>query len=179
MNKMIIWAMVALSVLSISKANATEDATPYVDGSKSFLEIKDVNRQAEAWAICAATYDYMAGILSETQPARSKQLSELANGAEVAVTMAIVSDGLDPEISQDRFNALWSMAKLSGTELPKTRFTMLAAEAEADTGKNNAVFLKNLTATFEICIRNLEGQQTYIDTWRELAKSGLLQIPIE
>lgn len=178
MTKMLIWAMVALSVLSISQANAAADATPYVDGSKSFLEIKDVNRQAEAWAMCAATYDYMAGILSEAQPARSKQISELANGAEVAVTMAIVSDGLDPEISQDRFNALWSMAKLSGTELPKTRFTMLDAEAEADTG-NNAVFLKNLTATFEICIRNLEGQQMYIDTWRELAKSGLLQIPIE
>ena len=181
MNKMLILAMVALSILSISKANAAEDATPYVDGIKSFLEIKDVNRQVEAWAMCAATYDFMAGILSETQPARSKQLSELANGAEVAVTMAIVSDGLDPEISQDRFNALWSMAKLSGTELPKTRFTMLAAEAEAeaDTGKNNAVFLKNLTATLEICIRNLEGQQMYIDTWRELTKSGLLQIPIE
>lgn len=178
MNKMLIWAVGALSLLSVSQANAATDATPYLDVSNSFLEIKDVNRQAEAWAMCAATYDYMAGILSDTQPARSKQLSELANGAEVAVTMAIVSDGLDSEISQDRFNALWSMAKLSGTELPKTRFTMLAAEAEADTG-NNAVFLKNLTATLEVCIRNLEGQQMYIDTWRELAKSGLLQIPIE
>ncbi len=179
MNKMLILTIVALSVLSISKANAADDAAPYVDGSKSFLEIKDVNRQAEAWAMCAATYDLMAEILSEAQPARSKQLRELVNGAKVAVTMSIVYDGLDPKISPDRFNALWSMAKLSGTELPKTRLTMLAAEAEANTGKNNEVFIRNLTATVEICIRNLEGQQMYIDTWRELAKSGLLQTPKE
>lgn len=179
MNKVMILAIVALSVLSIGEANAVEDATPYVDGSKSFLKIEDVNRQAEAWAMCAATYDTMAEILSKAQPARSQQLSELANGAEVAVTMAIVSDGLDPEISQERFNALWSMGKLSGTELPKTRLTMLAAEAESYTGKDTEVFIRNLTATVEICIRNLEGQQMYIDTWRELAKSGLLQIPKE
>lgn len=179
MNKILIMAMIALSVLSICKANAAEDTTPYVDGSKSFLEIKNVNRQAEAWAMCAATYELMAEILSEAQPARSKQLKELTTGAKVAVTMAIVSNGLDPKISQDRFTALWTMAKLSGTELPKTRSTMLAAEAEANTGKNNGVFIKKLTATIEICIKNLEGQQMYIDTWRELAKSGLLKIPTE
>lgn len=171
--------MIALSVFSISKANADEDATPYVDGSKSFLEIKNVNRQAEAWAMCAATYDFMAELLSDSRPARSKQLNELANGAKVAVTIAIVSDGLNTKISQDRFNALWSMAKLSGTEIPKTKLTMLAADAEASTGKSYDVFVRNLTATLDICIINLEGQQVYIDTWRELAKSGLLQIPKE
>jgi len=180
MNKLTILAIVALSVLSIVKANTVEGATPYVDGSKPFLAIEDVNRQAEAWGMCAATYDFAAKIFSEEQPARSQQLSDLANGAEVAVTMAIVSDGLDPEISQDRFNALWSMAKLSGTEIPKTSMTMLTAEAESYADKNTKlVFLENLSATLEICFKNLEGQQVLIDTWRELAKSGLLQVPRE
>jgi hypothetical protein len=168
-----------LVALSVCDANANEKISPYVDGSKSFLEIKDVNRQAEAWAMCAATYDVMAEILSESQPARSQQLKELANGAEVTVTMAIVSDGLTPDITQDRFNALWSMAQLSGTELPRTRRTMLAADEESSAGEKAKEFFSNLSATMEICFKNLEGQQMYIDLWRELAKSGLLQMPKE
>lgn len=177
MRKIMIAVMFSLAVVTIGKVYAEVKNRSYVDGSKSFLEIKDVNRQAEAWALCAATYDVMAEILSEAQPARSQQLRELANGAEVAVTMAIVMDGLDSEISKERFNALWAMAKLAGKELPRTRQTMLAAEAESYQNKGAEVFLGNLSATIEVCFKNLEGQQMYIDTWREMAKSGLLQLP--
>lgn len=180
MKKLTISALVALSVLAIGPAKTVEGATPYVDGSKPFIAIEDVNRQAEAWAMCAATYDFAAKIFAEEQPARSQQLNELGNGAEVAVTMAVFSGGLDPEISQERFNALWSVAKLSGTEIPKTRMTILAAEEESYAGNNNkVVFLENISATIEVCLKNLEGQQMLIDTWRELAKSGLLQVPKE
>ena len=178
-EKLAIFVIIFVGAWTVCDANAAEKVAPYVDGSKSFLEIKDVNRQAEAWAMCAATYDVMAEILSKSQPARSQQLKELANGAEVTVTMAIVSDGLTPDISQERFNALWSMAKLAGTELPSTRRTMLAADAELSSGKEAEEFLGNLSATMEICFKNLEGQQMYIDLWRELAKSGLLQLPKE
>jgi hypothetical protein len=61
-----------------------------------------------------------------------------------------------------------------------TQRTWLAAEAEASTGKQNAkAFLDNLSATISVCGENLEGQQLYIDTWRELVKSGLLKLPNE
>ena len=174
--------MLALTlVITIGQISAEERGASYVDGSKYFLEIKNKNRQAEAWAMCSATYDAMAELLSEAQPARSQELKELANGAKIAVTMSLMSDCLnDPEITPERFNSLWKIAKLLGSELPKTRQTMLAAEAESAAGKKNAkIFIANLSATLAVCFKNLEGQQMYIDIWRELAKSGLLKLPDE
>ena len=129
--------------------------------------------------MCAATYDVMAQILSKLQPARAQQLRDLAKGAKVTAIMTIASDGLDPGITQERFNALWAMAKLAGTELSSTRRTMLAADAESSTDKEAEVFIGNLSATMEICFKNLRGQRMYIDSWRELAKSGKLQLPKE
>ena len=179
MEKLAIVTILFVGALTIGEVNAAENFTPYVDGSKTFLEIKDVNRQAEAWAMCAATYDVMAQILSEFQPARAEQLRDLAKGAKVTVIMAIASDGLDPDITQERFNALWAMAKLGGTELSSTMRTMLAADAKSSIGKEAEVFIGNLSATMEICFKNLRGQRMYIDSWRELAKSGKLQLSKE
>jgi len=179
MEKLAIVTILFVGALTIGEASATENLTPYVDGSKSFLEIKDVNRQAEAWAMCAATYDVMAQVLSEFQPARAQQLGDLAKGAKVTVIMTIASDGLDLDMTQERFNALWAMAKLAGKELSSTKRTMLAADAELSTGEESEVFIGNLSATMEICFKNLEGQRMYIDSWRELAKSGKLQLPKE
>ena len=178
-KKLAIITILFVGALTVGGANAAENLTPYVDGSKSFLEIKDVNRQAEAWAMCAATYDVMAQILSEFQPERAQQLRDLAKGAKVTMIMTIASDGLDPDITQERFNVLWATAKLEGTELSSTRRTMLAADAESSTGKDAEVFIGNLSATMEICFKNLRGQRMYIDSWRELAKSGKIQLPKE
>lgn len=178
MNKKNSWLYVsALLLISIESASASGPGVSYVDGTKRFVEIADVNRQAEAWALCAATYDFLAETLSEIKPAQSKQFSEVANGAEAAIIMAIIMNGLDPEISPERFNALLAMAKLSGTELPKTRKTMLDAELESTSKNEESKFIANLSATAEVCMKNLPDQQNYIDLWRELAKSGLLKLP--
>ena len=88
-NKLKVWVILALLSVAAGNVNAEESGTSYVDVTKSFLEIKDINRQAEVWAMCAATYDTMAEFLSEAQPARSKQLKQLANGADVAVIMSM------------------------------------------------------------------------------------------
>jgi hypothetical protein len=156
-----------------SQLYAESNGKPYLDGSKPFLEIQDTNRQAEAWAMCAATYDITAELLFKSNPARARQIKDLGNGAKMAVTMSQVINDLSENITQEKFNAVWVMAKLSMTELPKTRTTMLLAEAESNPDKS--AFMSNLNATLEVCIKNLEAQQMYIDTWRELAKSGLLQ----
>ena len=55
-------------------------AEAYVGGSKPFIAIKDANREADAWAICAASFDVTAEVLAGlSQPAQSKQLQELAS----------------------------------------------------------------------------------------------------
>ncbi len=38
-------------------------------------------------------------------------------------------------------------------------------------------FAEKVAATVKICMANFEGQQGYIDSWHELAKSGLLTVP--
>jgi len=151
----------------------------YVDATKSFLDIKDPHRQAEAWAMCAASYDVMAEILTSTAPARAKQLADLANGAELAVIISMIANKLDKDMSPEKFNSLWSFSKISGAELPKTRRTILLAKFESDKSEGAVVFVADVSKTVEVCAANLEAQQTYIDIWRELATSGLLQMPAE
>lgn len=149
----------------------------YVDGSKPFLEIKDVHRQAEAWGTCSATYDVMSMLLAESNPAQAKQYSDLGNGASMAVVMAHVADGLSPDISPESFNSLWGYSKTLADSIPETKKTMILAEAESLGESGTEKFIAKLATTLKICMANLEAQQTYIDTWRELAKSGLLTMP--
>jgi hypothetical protein len=156
--------------------NKNNDVRPYVNGEKPFIKIENVNRQAEAWAMCAAVYDIMSQILDDT-PARSQQLQNLANGAQVAVTMTIVSDGLEDANKPDQFEMLWETAKLSGTELPSTRRTAILADLESSSREQREHIFAKLGETLQVCITNLEFQQIYIDLYRELAKSGLLKLP--
>jgi len=53
----------------------------------------------------------------------------------------------------------------------------LLADLEADSSEGNEAFLSDLGKTIEVCALNTEGQQTYIDLYRDLARSGLLTIP--
>ncbi len=153
------------------------DEGTYVDGGKPFLEIRDVNRQAEAWGTCSATYDVMSMLLAESDPAQAKQYSELGYGASLAVVMTHIADGLSADISPERFNSLWSYSQVLGDSIPEASKTTILAEAETLGESGAGTFITKVAATVKICVANLEGQQTYIDTWRELAKSGLLTMP--
>jgi|TARA_B110000908_G_C10192800_1_gene421351 hypothetical protein len=152
---------------------------PYVDGSKLFLSINDTNRQAEAWATCSATYDVMAMLLNESNPAQAQKFKDLGNGASMAVVMTHVTDGYSKDIDQDRFNSLWNYSKTLADSIPETMKTMILADAETLGESGTTVFITKVAATVKVCIANLEGQQVYIDTWRELAKSGWLTMPNE
>jgi len=152
------------------------DDLSYVDGSKPFILIKDINRQAEAWGTCSAAYEVMAVILEST-PAQAKKVKDLGNGASLAVVMSHVSDGLTSDITPEKFTALWAYSKTLADSIPETRKTMILADAEALGNKGAELFANKISATVKVCLSNLEGQQTYIDTWRELAKSGLLKFP--
>jgi len=170
------YILIVSCLFAFSTAHATESLT-YVDGNKPFTAINDVNRQAEAWAACAASYEVMSSLLLEAQPARSQQMKERSNGAKIAVTMTLVIDDLDSDISQVRFNALWEYAKLAGNEWPTTQRTAILVDAEEMGAEGAERFFEKVVATIDICISNLDAQQLYIDSMRELAKSGLLKLP--
>lgn len=168
--------LLILAILVPGTQLFAEEGKSYIDGSISFLEIKDSHRQAEAWAMCSASYDLMAELLEESSPARSRQLSDLANGADLAVIISMVANKINDQMTPEKFDSVWTFSKLSGTELPKTRRTMLLAELESDTSEGSLNFIANLLKTVEVCAGNLKGQQTYIDLWREIAQSGLLKL---
>lgn len=164
----------ALTFLFTLSAYAS-DIESYVDGSKPFIAIKNVNRQGEVWAVCAAAYDVMSEIF-RSQPAQSKKMKELGNGAELAVIMTLVNDGMKKDITSTKFNALWSYAQIAGKEWPKVSMTTILADAEVLGTKGSDKFLDKMTLTVKICMNNIESQQAYIDSWRALAKSGLLKL---
>lgn len=173
MRRVIFLAALLLFIPSVLLA----EARSYVTDSIKIIDIEDVHRESQAWGICAAAYDLLAEIIQESMPARARQLADLANGAELAVTMSMVVDGFDSDITPERFSRLWSFSKLSGAEIPKAMMNTLLADLEEDSSEGNEEFLSDLGKTVEVCILNTEGQQTYIDIYRDFAKSGLLAAP--
>lgn len=151
----------------------------YVDDSIKIIDTADIHREAQAWGICAAAYDLIAEILQESAPARAKLLSDLANGAELAVIISMVTREIDDEMTPEQFNNVWNFSKISGGEIPKTMLNVLLADLEADNSEGKSTFLADLGKTVVVCASNSEGQQAYIDMWRDLAKSGLFQISNE
>ncbi len=165
-----------ISLFGASLASAADDPA-YVDGSKPFVEIEDVNRQAETWAVCAASYDIMSTIMEPKAPDRAKQIADLGMGARVALGMSMVANELEPDISQERFNELWASPSLAMAEMPQVQLNSILSDAESMGTEGAEAFGKKINATVVICIDNLKSQQMYIDTWQQLAESGLLQMP--
>jgi len=177
---MAIRILAILSVCLIYNSVTAQEGESFVDGSKPFLIIEDKNRQAEAWAACAATFEIFSEFYANDKPNVSTQLSQLSNGAELAVTMSMVINEINDDIDHVRFGSVWSYAQLAGSEMPKTyRASFLAQLELANSEEEKEKFFTKLTNTFQICSDNSEGQQFYVDTWRELAKSGLLVTPEE
>jgi hypothetical protein len=166
---------IAILLLGFSGAAFAE---AYVDGSKPFIAITDVNRQGEAWAMCSASYDLMAELF-ESKPAISQRMKEWANGAQVATGMALVMGADITDMTTERFKATWAYSKVAMGEWPKTARTTILFDAEILGAEGQEEFVDKLTATSKICIDNLEAQQVYIDTFREFMKSGMFVLPEE
>jgi len=163
-------AILFLLVIAGQVQSATDT---YLMGDTDFLKIKDVNRQAESWGTCAATYDITA-MFYEDKPNQAKQFKDFANGAELAVIMAHVADSLNRDMSAESFSAMWAYSKTLGDSISETRMTAIAADGESLGGALSEEFLNKLGNTLKVCVNNIKAQQAYIDSWRELAKSGLL-----
>lgn len=177
MKKQIPAALVV--AIGFSAGAMAEAVDAYVDGSTLFIQVDNVNRQAESWATCSATYEVMASLLENTDPAQAQQYRDMSNGAALAVGMTHVMDGIDDDISSESFTSLWNYSRTLIQSMPETQTNMILADAERYSEDDASSFYEKLGATTKICILNLEGQQLYIDFWRDIAKSGLLTIPNE
>jgi hypothetical protein len=171
-------AALLILLITFSLLTNAQEGTSYITApNDQIVNIANVNREAEAWAMCAASYDLLSSLLKGSQPAQATYIADLANGAELAVMMAIVSRELleNEDISPAQFTALWSTAKTMMKKLPETSQKFLSAKIEQEGDKA----IPNLATTVKFCSDNQESQQYYVDYWRELSKSGLFQLPSE
>jgi hypothetical protein len=156
---------------------------PYVSGNVPFVSITDVNQEAKAWAICSASYELVSEITRDmlNQPAMAEHLMNLSRGASLAVGISQVADmfGQEGLPSTERFNSTWAFSKHTMEEIPKAQMAWILADAELLGEEGFDIFVQKLGATVQVCQSNLKEQQMYIDLWREIAKSGLLEIPSE
>jgi len=153
--------------------------TSWVDNTTPIFLIENVHRQAEAWAICAASWELASNLMAQDSPAKSKQFSETANGAKIAVAMTYVgvmtiNKDADLTVLKNQFNSTWNFAKIAMKNMPESQLTRIMANIESS---DDVSWLHNHMATLYVCEQNMDAQQHYIDTWRDLAKSGLLVFP--
>jgi len=157
--------MALIAALSIFHSGSSL-ADTFLDSDKPFIAIQDENRQAEAWGTCVATYKLMSLIQKNDSPAFSKQLSDLANGATIALYMSYMSG-----ISENGdLAARDKMGKVLMESIPDTRFTAITAAGELT--NHNEEWQGSVMATLEQCHKNLETQQLMVDAWRNLYASG-------
>jgi hypothetical protein len=168
---------VVIAALAVADLSMAETSDSYVENSKPFVQIENVNREVEAWGMCAATYDVAAMIFESEKPNQAQRYRNFGNGAAISAVMANVLDGLDPEMSPDDFNSLWNYSKTLVESIPETSKTSILADLES--ADDQGLFFDKLLNTLEACVSNLSSQQDYIDAWREMMKTGMLQSPDE
>lgn len=156
-------------------ANSTEKGASWIDSSVPILLIEDKHRQAEAWGLCSASWTLASELLSNDSPAKAQQFKETARGASMAAGMTYLVNGMkESDYTPEKFQATWSFAQTAMQSIPESQLTMITAKIE--TSKDN-LWLHDHMATLKVCDSNMEGQQFYIDSWRDLATSGLLKFP--
>lgn len=146
----------------------------YIESNKPIILIEDVNRQAEAWATCSAIYEFYAAI-NKNKPNTAKLFKQKSNGAKVAVVLSQILPTLDPDqFDYNVFSSTLNYAQFSAEEIPKVKMTAILSDMEI---LDNNIFLNKLSNTLNVCTENLEGQQMYIDIFREIAKQNILKFP--
>ncbi|WP_448548881.1 hypothetical protein [Thalassotalea fusca] len=106
---------------------------------------------------------------------QSKQLLDLARGAELAIVMAYVSTSISDETSVEQFDAIWKSSKAFSKSVPESMLTSILADAERMPDQDKLI--EKLSESMKVCSDNLKNRQDYIDLWRELSKSCILSLP--
>ena len=149
----------------------------YLDSQTRFADITNPERQAEAWAVCAAAYDVMSTIMRETAPEKSHQLHNLANGAQVSIGMALISASIDADTEAGDISELWVASESAMVDLPQQKLADILEEGEAMGEDRAEEFGRKINATVFACIDNLDTQRDYVESWQKLARERLVRPP--
>jgi hypothetical protein len=134
-------------------------ATSFLDTDKPFIVIEDENDRAQAWGTCAAAYDLMSMMQAKASPAYSKQMSDLSNGATLALFMDYIM-GMGSDVSSNQFSARVKMASVLQDGIPETQLTAMLSSGEQL--QHNTTWINLITGTINLCMSNLETQQELI-----------------
>jgi hypothetical protein len=147
-------------------------ATSYLETDQLFITIEDEYARTQAWGTCVALYDLMSKMQAETSPAYSKQMSDLSNGAKIALYIDYFL-GIDVDADSAEISARIKMANVLMDGIPETQLTAMLADGERL--QHNEEWLSLVVGTLKLCMKNLETQQNLINVWREMYASGAFE----
>lgn len=129
--------------------------------------------QSRAWATCAVAYDIAALMYAGEQP-NSAAVSEeqnMSNGARVASGIVFVFDSFKEQPPTPvEFQAKWKLAQLA----MQSNYETITASTFAALERDKNLVMEGHLGTYQICWNWREQQQVFVDFWRELYGSGLL-----
>ena len=165
------------SITSSQPVDASElEANWFEDGISAETDIMALvpAKQSKAWATCAVAFD-LAGLLfadGSDASAVSEQEKQRSNGAKLASGMTFVFNAFENEApTPEVFQAKWKLAKLA----MESNYTTISTSVFASIESNSEEALAGYLPTYQACIGWLEPQQMYVEFWRELYGSGLLE----
>jgi hypothetical protein len=163
-----------LALSSIALAEPSQKTFFY--GEHYLNNTSEPSRQAESWALCSASYDLSSQLYDEDS-AVGKQLSQMANGAEVAIMMSHILSLDSENTTTESFSSNISYGKTLMSELPLTKRTSILAQFEIASDEEKGALVEQLANTTKVCAENSKLQQSYIDMYRDMVRQGLLVIP--
>ena len=167
LNKKLYKPVIIGMMLILTFAKAAADS--FLDYKKPIITIEDKYREMEAWGTCVATYELISELQKKSSPAVSKQLSQLANGAKIALFFSYLT-GISENASDKEVIAREEMARVFMDSVPETKLTAIMSAGEIT---NYGIEWENrLFETLNQCLENGDDQQFLVDSWRSLMASG-------
>lgn len=163
-----------LSMPTLSHSNETSSES-FIEGNQQFSENQDKQIEANSWAMCSVAYTTLSKLNEAESPAYASKLNQFGNGAGIAIVMTYYMH-MDTNSDQSSFTAdfarVWQHGLTMRESLMDVSATHVASNIEAH---GLDVSLVKLVNTVSICSDNLDLQQTYIDTWRQLREEGMFE----
>lgn len=163
-------------ILLTSHVSAQSQADSYLPNITLFAEINDPAREAEAWAMCSTVYEFYSEIMSEGETAATSELlHQQGNGAKFAILMLQMLN-LPEDATPEQFKAAYKYGQHMMETLPSQKQLQIKSDLELAKVQKTPItqVTERIKNTFQTCQNNLELQQLYIDAFRELAKSGMV-----
>ena len=166
-----------LTLLLMSTLSQTNEASSesFIEGKQQFSENQDKQIEANSWAMCSVAYSTLSKVNEAESPAYASKLNQFGNGAGIAIVMTYyvhMDTGDDPSSFNTGFARVWQHGLTMRESLIDVAATHIASNIETH---GLDVSLVKLVNTVSVCSDNLDLQQTYIDTWRQMREQGMFE----